>query len=269
VAVQVYDIVILGFEQHADAVRGLTRVFGIDEPTARSIVARVPIVVRRSVNDEQARPYEKALISIGARVQVRAVASERDGVGAVVQAPPSESQAQPSPLSAAKTLADGIPRARRAAHVETELMHSGGWQFGDVAPPTQAPGWSAPVSLRPPAQAAASLPAPAYSFPSSRPPAEHIAASLPAPAYVPSLPPDAALELESVAPRRSPPPPSDWLESRLDPGQSLPVSAAPQAPGAPDTKARTTRFAADLVLPWVGGEPEPPRPIMQRSRGPK
>lgn len=166
---QLHDVVIDAFRPGADAVAGLMRVFGIDAAIAQSIVQRVPVVVKRSVTLDAARPFEDALRAIGAQVRLQPVA--------------------------------GVESRRPAALVETSLMHGGGWRS------------DAPIQQQP----RTSLPAPST-----------------ARSDAPLIPLAKTFEFMDQ------------------------VSPAPP-PKAIDPRARTTRFAEDLMLPWVGSSPEPPR----------
>lgn len=220
---QRYDIVIHGFDREADPVEGLTRVFGVDVATARSIVQRVPLVVKHNVTLEAAQPFEVALLAIGAHVQLR-------GIGPALV----ESVAQP-------TMIDGTQRGRRHAHVETSLMHGAGWEHeGDVEhmPRTSLP--VPPPAPPPPPEVAASIAPPAWSDATYAPPPRLIVAP--------------GAQLFEPGPKSDHP-----LDIALDDSpQGWSRSSKPPPPI--DPQQRATRFAEDLVLPWVGTSSEPPRP---------
>lgn len=176
-AIELYDVVVEAFSPGADCVGGLMNVFGVDAATAGAIVQRVPVVVKRSVSRDAARPFEESLRAIGARVTLRPCVTASVG------------------------------GRRPSGAIETSLMHGGGWQ-------SDAPAHSEPRT---------SLPSPAAFVPQAM-----------------SLPLVPTFEFVEQAAVASPPP-------------------RPSTPQAIDPRARTTRFAADLELPWVGPAPEPSR----------
>ncbi|HEX4354514.1 MAG TPA: hypothetical protein VHZ95_16410, partial [Polyangiales bacterium] len=68
-----YDVVVLAFEARDEApAAALQRVFGVERATAEALVRDLPAVVRRGVNAVRAEYFRKALVSIGAQVEVRA-----------------------------------------------------------------------------------------------------------------------------------------------------------------------------------------------------
>ena len=64
-----YDVELLGFEGEAD-VAGLARTFGLDEATARAVVASVPRVVKRDLDEAEAEHFFHALRELGGRVKL-------------------------------------------------------------------------------------------------------------------------------------------------------------------------------------------------------
>jgi hypothetical protein len=67
-----YDVVLLGFEPRAEpAALGLQRVFGVDRDAAEGLLQGLPRTVRRGVNRVRAEYFRRALVSIGAHVEVR------------------------------------------------------------------------------------------------------------------------------------------------------------------------------------------------------
>ena len=138
-----YDVVILAFEAGAEpAALGLQRVFGVDRAAADALLSELPRTVRRGVNRPRAEYFRRALVSIGARVEIRNALGET-----LASAPPpppkaatSQPRAAPSPgaqtsrpplsavLSPEPPLASGPP-AR--VPIDRTLMHG-------TAPPTAA-----------------------------------------------------------------------------------------------------------------------------------
>ncbi len=301
------DIIVEGFEPGAsDPAKGLMHVFGIDQATAQVIVQRVPLAVKRNVTLEAAQPFEQALIKLGARVRL-----VRHG-----EPPP------PQRPSRNETSLDGTPVSpRRAAHIETALMHGGGWEAGDAeVPKVSLPAFRAvrpptpvPVDMKSSSSGSAWRP--------QTPPTPEIARSIaplrpntPPPIDM-SLPPPPATPQASLRDpnersvlRSEPPPVPSFLAPdpmaapppRASRPPEAPRSLAPaqvfEAPSAPsidladdlpaesqrsgqwhavrsplefDATSRTTPFADDLMLPWVGTTPEPPRPTTPTRRNPK
>lgn len=70
------DIIVSGFDvSDRQAEAGLSRVFGLDSKRAHRFVRELPIVAKRCPNQASAERYAHALRSIGARVELRAVAT--------------------------------------------------------------------------------------------------------------------------------------------------------------------------------------------------
>jgi hypothetical protein len=67
-----FDVVVSGFDRRTEpTVQGLQRVFGLDQLTAEALVRELPVVVQRGVNRVRAEHYQRALLSIGARVTLK------------------------------------------------------------------------------------------------------------------------------------------------------------------------------------------------------
>lgn len=301
------DIVVEGFEPGVrDPAAGLMQVFGIDQATAQVIVQRVPLTVKRGVTLDAAQPFEQALLKLGARVRL-----VHHGQ------PPAPPRPQRQDTEVA-----GSPHSRRAAHIETELMHGAGWQqssepemprvslpaFRAVRPNTPAP----PDMQGPPSSRSGSAwrpqtpPAPEI-LRSTAPPRPNTPA--PPDMSLPPPPPSPAPSLrdpnERVVLRSEPPPPPSFLtpdpmaRAQTSVPPEAPRSIAPaqlfEAPPAPsieladdlpvasqrsgqwhavrpplefDATSRTTEFAEDLMLPWVGTTRELPRPPEPTRRKP-
>ena len=75
------DVVVVGFKLNTPEppAKGLQRVFGIDEETAKRLVQRLPKAVKRGADPAEAEKFAQALRSIGAKVEVRP--SEPDATG--------------------------------------------------------------------------------------------------------------------------------------------------------------------------------------------
>jgi hypothetical protein len=75
-----FDLVITEFDARTEApVSRIVRVFGVDEPAAQALVAALPAMVCQRVNQVRATHFARALLSIGARIEVR------DQTGALVE----------------------------------------------------------------------------------------------------------------------------------------------------------------------------------------
>ncbi|MET0385212.1 MAG: hypothetical protein ABW321_04600 [Polyangiales bacterium] len=141
-----FDVLVLGFDSHHEApIAGLRRVFGLDEPSARSLVAALPAVVCRRVNQVRAEYFTRALRSIGARIEVQdeqgRVALESAHAAAGVSVPANDvergqNNASPSTHTArAATLLQGgdafaptltavpAPQLPHASELSSTLMH--------------------------------------------------------------------------------------------------------------------------------------------------
>lgn len=299
------DIIVEGFEPGvSDPAKGLMHVFGIDQATAQVIVQRVPLAVKRGVTLEAAQPFERALMKLGARVRLVAHG----------EPPPQRPQRNETSL-------DGTPvSSRRSAHIETALMHGGGWEppleVEDV-PKVSLPAFRA-VRPNTPAPADMKSSSSGAAWRPQTPPTPEIARSIAPPRQNTPAPIDMALPPPPITPQTSlanersvlrsePPPVPSFLApdpmaappARASRPPEAPRSLAPaqvfEAPPAPaieladdlpaesqrsgqwhavrsplefDATSRTTPFADDLMLPWVGTTPEPARPTTPTRRKP-
>ncbi len=67
-----FDVVVLGFEPTTEPPQaGLQRMFGIDLAAASKLIESAPATVQRGVNRVRAEYFRRALVRIGARVEVR------------------------------------------------------------------------------------------------------------------------------------------------------------------------------------------------------
>ena len=72
-----FDVVILGFDARAEAPRArLQQAFGVDGETAERILVQLPATVQRSVPRVRAEYFRRALVRIGAAVEVRDLSGE-------------------------------------------------------------------------------------------------------------------------------------------------------------------------------------------------
>lgn len=117
-----FDVVILGFDQRDEAPEArLQQAFGVDGDTAERILMELPATVQRAVSRVRAEYFRRALLRIGAAVEVR------DPAGVVMAFVPSPSF--PPPASAPPP-ATPVPATRPAPAPDP------GWAPAD-------PGWSA------------------------------------------------------------------------------------------------------------------------------
>ena len=139
-AEQLFDVVVVRFESRAeDPVAGLRRLFGLELDAARALVTRLPATVRRNVNSVRAEYFRRALLSIGALVEVR----RPDGslVEAVEPQAPAPLQV-PTRVSQAPVAAEApetIPRARLANRQRTLLQGAAALPGAAVANDVPAP----------------------------------------------------------------------------------------------------------------------------------
>ena len=143
-----YDVVILAFEPRAEpAALGLQRMFGMDRAAADALLSELPRTVRRGVNRPRAEYFRRALVSIGARVEVRnalgeTLASAPPPKPAASQPPaarPATAEVSRPPLSAARSPDPPTSHSRPArAPIDRTLMHG-------AAPPTAAHAMAKPT----------------------------------------------------------------------------------------------------------------------------
>jgi hypothetical protein len=140
-----YDVVILGFEPRAEpAALGLQRMFGVDRAAADALLLELPKTVRRGVNRPRAEYFRRALVSIGAHVEIRnalgeALASARPpspkaptSLPRAAPSPPAQTSRPPlSAVRAPNPPTSHGPPAR--APIDRTLVHG-------TAPPTAAHG---------------------------------------------------------------------------------------------------------------------------------
>jgi hypothetical protein len=287
-----FDVVILGFEPRDEppAAR-LERAFGIDAEASTRLCASLPMTVQRAVSRVRAEYFRRALVLLGARVEVR------DPTGQLLLAEPSSEAQSPSveaapsapppvvaasAVSAPTALSAWIdPTSRTFANVATPLA------LAETTPPEAAPGatsWDVRLPAHPtlregsqvlPERAVVSAAMPA---PATNPPPQPRRVALagwgdplpiePARAAAPELP---------VV--RAPVAPSELLGPRMpssvwDP----PPPAAPVAAAAPVVPARIAepvhapapaRIAEPVAPPITVSEPSAldPHPLQLSKSG--
>ncbi len=217
------DLWVTGFEPGADPVPGLMRVFRLDEYEARSIVRRIPCIVKNAVRPTQIDPWVEALEGIGAQVQLRAPND-----------PPPPPSVFPPPQPSSEDLlglgivaAPGVPHVSKAPPRRESVDLDADFGMDADLPvrskrPRQRPGAAAKKSAAAPAPPAPPAPAPApappqpararavgqahgeISLPDVPPPPRvpHDAGSFPAalPPAAEALPlPDAGFDVESMS----------------------------------------------------------------------
>ena len=113
-----YDVVVLGLDRSAaEVTAGLERVFGLDAATAQSVISAMPVTVCHGVNEIRAQYFRRALLAIGARVELRpegelprlttGAGSPANDVEPVEPKPAQPSAASVSPSARAATLLMG------------------------------------------------------------------------------------------------------------------------------------------------------------------
>jgi hypothetical protein len=154
---QVFDVVVFGFDPKAESpVAGLMRVFGVDATSAHGLVAALPAVVCRGVNNVRAEFYCRALRSIGGVVEVRdqdgkqvtlgerprrtslPAGSLRPGASALPPGPHLRPSLSPPAIS---TRPSASPPSAAAQHA----VRGGTLQFGSAATLTATPAPTLPA----------------------------------------------------------------------------------------------------------------------------
>lgn len=212
-------VVVLGFDPQLEppAVR-LQRVFGLDAATCEALLENLPATVQRSVPRVRAEYFRRALLSIGAQVEVRSPGGE------LIEAPPAQASVAPAAMAAVSQV-PGPPEPKPDARAIGAALHSAATEPLPQFLQTPQP-WAAepsPWAVDPTSRTLAQV-APAAVAPSGSRPVEPVASgwnaaspwSLPAPA--PPAEPTAF-----VGPPAGMPPPQP----------SAPQPAAPAWPAAP------------------------------------
>lgn len=131
------DVWVMHFEpvEDVDTVAELVRIFGVDEATAHQLVASTPQAVKRGASRVEADRIERALVSIGGRVELRPV----PGAAATPSPAPLPASAlapapgpAPAPAPSARALPLAVARraasAARRGEVVTEEDLPEGWR---------------------------------------------------------------------------------------------------------------------------------------------
>jgi hypothetical protein len=88
-----FDVVVSEFDARLETpVSRIVRVFGVDESTAQTLVSALPAMVCQGVNAVRAAHFARALVSIGARIEVR----DRSGASVALDELLGESQNAPA-----------------------------------------------------------------------------------------------------------------------------------------------------------------------------
>ncbi|MEY4576002.1 MAG: hypothetical protein RL701_705 [Pseudomonadota bacterium] len=140
---EIFDVVVFGFDPNAESpVAGLTRVFGIDRESAHALVAALPAVVCRGVNNVRAEFYCRALRSIGGLVEVR----DQDGNQVTLGERPRRTSL---PATSLRPSAAGMPNLRPSmAPPSAAAQHSvrgGTLQLGSAATLNATPAPTVPA----------------------------------------------------------------------------------------------------------------------------
>ena len=151
----------------------IVRVFGVDEPTAQALLAALPAMVCQAVNQARAAHFARALVSIGARLEVRNRAGELVEVAELLEgvrdsrevraerAQPENDNDVAAPVRGSAALADTLGATPTPAPqaLDTETL-----QHAPTAPriaPEPGPGWGElqrePQRARPPSQPLAAV----------------------------------------------------------------------------------------------------------------
>jgi len=140
-----YSVYLLGFLRgKQEAAQRLAESFGIDTETAKAMIARAPVAVKRGATRVEARDMERALVRIGADVDVRA---DPVTVGDPAAAPPAP-ESLPAPAMPAMS---GSPAVEGSSSPEGASEASAPFE-------SDAFGWSS--SGAPSGRSAATLPHP-------------------------------------------------------------------------------------------------------------
>jgi hypothetical protein len=262
---ETFDVIILTFEPRAEPPEvGLQRLFGVDREAAEVLLRELPATVRRGVNRVRSEYFRRALVSIGAHVEVR----DRLGRLSAPSKPPKADRALPP------SAANGEPAAPAMADALSPIMFAAA-----DAPPTSA----APPGLRSNAGAVWGELERSSSAEARRKQLQAKSGPLVAPslpilsnAAVHSLQPSAAgdsqrsahgvLELESMQPandaakRAIPAPQPRTSDTDALSSQRAPIAAPPRA--APTVPAHAREIIDDgsfwdgipdaLQFPWLG-----------------